>query len=125
LFSPVEGIEVIETEWGSELHQRLVAEDAGGEYVMVGGLAVGAWASAFNVGDGNPMFSKDIDLRGTRLAAKAVAQALKREGATIIRVRFHHPKGTTGSEQELRHPDPASRWQSHPGGSPRSLAMGG
>ena len=62
---------------------REVAEDAGGEYVMVGGLAVGAWASAFNVGDGNPMFSKDIDLRGTRLAAKAVAQALKREGATI------------------------------------------
>jgi hypothetical protein len=62
---------------------REVAEDAGGEYVMVGGLAVGAWASAFNVGDGNPMFSKDIDLRGTRLAAKALAQALKREGATI------------------------------------------
>lgn len=62
---------------------REVAEDAGGEYVMVGGLAVGAWASAFNVGDGRPMFSKDIDLRGTRLAAKAVAQALIREGATI------------------------------------------
>jgi hypothetical protein len=27
LFIPVEGIEVIETEWGSELHQRLVAEE--------------------------------------------------------------------------------------------------
>ena len=29
------------------------------------------------------MISKDIDLRGTRLAAKAVVQALKKEGATI------------------------------------------
>lgn len=27
MFSPVEDIEVIETEWGSELHQRLVAEE--------------------------------------------------------------------------------------------------
>jgi hypothetical protein len=27
LLIPVEGIEVIETEWGSELHQRLVAEE--------------------------------------------------------------------------------------------------
>lgn len=57
---------------------RVVAEDAGGEYLLVGGLAVGAWASAFKVGDGTPMFSKDIDLRGTRLAVKAVVQALKR-----------------------------------------------
>ena len=27
MFILVEGIEVIETEWGSELHQRLVAEE--------------------------------------------------------------------------------------------------
>lgn len=62
---------------------REVAADAGGEYVLVGGLCVGAWARAFEVGDGSPMYSKDIDLRGTRLAAKAVAQALKREGALV------------------------------------------
>src|SRR5690606_34425789 len=62
---------------------REVAADAGGEYVLVGGLCVGAWASAFEVGDGSPMYSKDIDLRGTRLAAKAVVQALKREGALV------------------------------------------
>jgi hypothetical protein len=60
-----------------------VAADAGGEYVLVGGLAVGAWANAFGIGDGTPMFSKDIDLRGTRLAAKAVVHALKCEGAII------------------------------------------
>lgn len=62
---------------------RVVAEDAGGEYVLIGGLAVGAWARAFDVGNGSPLFSKDIDLRGTRLAAKAVVQALKMEGVTI------------------------------------------
>ncbi|MFU8893852.1 MAG: nucleotidyl transferase AbiEii/AbiGii toxin family protein [Luteolibacter sp.] len=62
---------------------RQVAEDAGGEYVLIGGLAVGAWASAFHVGDGSPMFSKDIDLRGTRLAAKAVVQSLKSEGVKV------------------------------------------
>ena len=62
---------------------RVVAEDAGGEYVLVGGLAVGAWANAFHVGDGSPMFSKDIDLRGTRLAAKSVVGVLKSQGAVI------------------------------------------
>ncbi len=62
---------------------RDVAADAGGEYVLVGGLAVGAWATAFGVGDGTPMASKDIDLRGTRLAARAVAQALKSEGVLV------------------------------------------
>ena len=49
----------------------------------IGGLAVGAWANAFGIGDGTPMLSKDIDLRGTRLAAKAVVQALKCEGVII------------------------------------------
>ncbi len=62
---------------------REVAADAGGEFVLVGGLAVGAWAAAFGIGGNEPMYSKDIDLRGTRLAAKAVIQALKREGARI------------------------------------------
>jgi hypothetical protein len=51
---------------------RGVADDAGGEYVSIGGLAVGAWADAFGVGDGSPVFSKDIDLRGTRLGAKSL-----------------------------------------------------
>jgi hypothetical protein len=62
---------------------RDVAVDAGGEYVLIGGLAVGAWARAFGVGDGIPISSKDIDLRGTRLAAKAVVQAMKSEGAIV------------------------------------------
>jgi hypothetical protein len=62
---------------------RVVAEDAGGEYVLIGGLAVGAWANAFHVGDGSPMFSKDIDLRGTRLAAKAVLKALQSDGVAV------------------------------------------
>jgi len=75
---------------------REVAEDAGGEYVLIGGLAVGAWARAFDVGDGSPMFSKDIDLRGSRLAAKAVVQALKREGVTIkgfVSIKRKEPPG--------------------------------
>jgi hypothetical protein len=75
---------------------RAVAEDAGGEYVLIGGLAVGAWARAFDVGNGSPMFSKDIDLRGTRLAAKAVVQALKMEGVTIkgfVSIKRKEPPG--------------------------------
>lgn len=75
---------------------RAVAEDAGGEYVLVGGLAVGAWASAFDIGDGSPMFSKDIDLRGTRLIAKSVIQAMKSEGATIkgfVSIKRKEPPG--------------------------------
>jgi len=62
---------------------REVAADAGGEYVLIWGLAVGAWANAFRVGDGRPMFSKDIDLRGTRLAAKAVVRSLKSDGVAV------------------------------------------
>jgi hypothetical protein len=75
---------------------REVAADAGGEYVLIGGLAVGAWADAFGVGDGSPMFSKDIDLRGTRLAAKSVVQALKTEGVTIkgfVSIKRKEPPG--------------------------------
>ncbi len=75
---------------------RTVAEDAGGEYVLIGGLAVGAWASAFEVGDSSPMFSKDIDLRGTRLAAKSVVQALKMEGVIIkgfVSIKRKEPPG--------------------------------
>lgn len=75
---------------------RAVAEDAGGEYVLIGGLAVGAWARAFDIGNGSPMFSKDIDLRGTRLAAKAVVQALKMEGVTIksfVSIKRKEPPG--------------------------------
>jgi hypothetical protein len=60
-----------------------VEADAGGEYLLVGGLAVGAWTNAFGIGDGTPMFSKDIDLRGTRQAAKAVFRALKCESVII------------------------------------------
>ena len=75
---------------------RAVAADAGGEYVLIGGLAVGAWAHAFDVGDGTPMFSKDIDLRGTRLAAKAVVLALKMEGVAIkgfVSIKRKEPPG--------------------------------
>ncbi len=62
---------------------REVAADAGGEFVLIGGLAVGAWAHAFDVGTGAPMFSKDVDLRGTRLAARSVGLAMKAHGAKL------------------------------------------
>jgi hypothetical protein len=62
---------------------REVASDASGEFVLIGGLAVGAWAQIFRVGNDEPMYSKDIDLRGTRLVAKAVAQSLKLNGVEV------------------------------------------
>lgn len=56
-----------------------VATAAVGDFVLIGGLAVGAWAQYYRVGNGSPLFSKDIDLRGTRL----VAQGMKLRGAKI------------------------------------------
>jgi hypothetical protein len=50
---------------------------------MIGGLAVGAWAHAFGVGIGAQMFSKYVDLRGTRLAARSVGLAMKAHGAKL------------------------------------------
>jgi hypothetical protein len=62
---------------------REVAADAGGEFVLIGGLAVGAWAHAFGVGTGAPLFSQAVDLRGTRLAARSVGLAMKSRGAKL------------------------------------------
>jgi hypothetical protein len=60
-----------------------LAKAAVGEFVLIGGLAVGAWTQYYKVGDGRPLFSKDIDFRGTRLVAQSLAQAMKIRGATI------------------------------------------
>lgn len=59
------------------------AKSAEGEFVVIGGLAVGAWAQYFGVPTGGPLFSKDIDLRGNRLVAQAMAQGMKLRGAKI------------------------------------------
>jgi hypothetical protein len=59
------------------------AKSAIGDFVLIGGLAVGAWAQYFKVPAGGPMFSKDIDLRGTRLVAQALAQGMKLRGAKV------------------------------------------
>lgn len=60
-----------------------IARAASGDFVLIGGLAVGAWAQYFAIGNGCPIFSKDIDLRGTRLVAQSLAQGMKLRGATI------------------------------------------
>jgi hypothetical protein len=54
------------------------AKSAAGEFVLIGGLAVGAWAQYFKVPTDGPVFSKDIDLRGSRLVAQALAKGMKR-----------------------------------------------
>lgn len=59
------------------------AKAAEGDFVLIGGLAVGAWAQYFDVPTGGPIFSKDIDLRGTRLVAQAIAQGMKLRGAKV------------------------------------------
>ena len=59
------------------------AQSAIGDFVLIGGLAVGAWAQYFGVGSGEPVFSKDIDLRGNRLVAQTLAQGMKLRGAKI------------------------------------------
>lgn len=59
------------------------ANSAIGDFVLIGGLAVGAWAQYFNVPCGGPIFSKDIDLRGTRLVAQTLAQGMKLRGAKV------------------------------------------
>jgi hypothetical protein len=59
------------------------AKSAIGDFVLIGGLAVGAWAQYFKVPSGGPIFSKDIDLRGTRLVAQALAQGMKLRGAKV------------------------------------------
>lgn len=59
------------------------AKAAVGEFVLIGGLAVGAWAQYFGVLSGGPVFSKDMDVRGTRLVAQTLAQGMKLRGAKV------------------------------------------
>jgi hypothetical protein len=68
--------------------QEVVAEIASssdGEFVLIGGLAVGAWAQFFGLDAEGPIFSKDIDFRGNRMAAHALAQGMKLRGAKVKR----------------------------------------
>jgi hypothetical protein len=59
------------------------ANSAIGDFVLIGGLAVGTWTQYFKVPCGAPIFSKDIDLRGTRLVAQTLAQGMKLRGAKV------------------------------------------
>ena len=56
------------------------AKSAIGDFVLIEGLAVGAWAQYFELPTGGPVFSKGIDLRGTRLVAQTLAQGMKLRG---------------------------------------------
>lgn len=73
------------------------ATEAGADYHLVGGLAVGFWAQRYGaLGEGQTIYSKDIDLRGNRLAAHFVGRLLKDEGhriASIITVKRKVPPG--------------------------------
>lgn len=73
------------------------ATEAGADYQLVGGLAVGFWAQRYGaLADGQAIYSKDIDMRGSRLAAHFVGQVLRGEGhqiASLVTVKRKIPPG--------------------------------
>lgn len=50
------------------------AKSAVGELVLISGLAVGAWAQYFKSPTGGSIFSKDINLRGTKIKRLVAAR---------------------------------------------------
>ena len=60
-----------------------LARSSEGEFLLIGGLAVGAWTQHYRLDAGGPIFSKDIDFRGSRLAAQALGQAMRLRGAKL------------------------------------------
>jgi hypothetical protein len=73
------------------------ATEAGADYHLVGGLAVGFWAERYDaLAGGKTIYSKDIDLRGTRVAAHLIGRLLRDEGhriATLITATRKEPPG--------------------------------
>ncbi len=73
------------------------ATEAGADYHLVGGLAVGFWAQRYGaLAEGQIIYSKDMDLRGTRVAAHFVGRVLRDEGhqiASLITVKRKEPPG--------------------------------
>ena len=113
------------------------AAEAGADYHLVGGLGVGFWAQRYGALEaGRVIYSKDIDLRGTRLAAHFIGRLLRDEGhriATLITARRKDPPGmgcnfvmpvtlangiSTTVEVLERMP-----WVDEPGGPARGLVM--
>lgn len=75
---------------------RQVADGARSDFVVTGGLAVGAWAQYYGVSAAEPIFSKGIDLRGGRLIAHAMAQGMQLKGCKVkgfITARRKEPPG--------------------------------
>lgn len=62
---------------------RQLADGAESDFVVIGGLAVGAWAQYFGIATDGPIFSKDIDLRGGRLLAQAFGQGMRLQGCKL------------------------------------------
>ena len=69
----------------------LQLRDAELQQVLVGGLAVSAWAEMFLEGEERlefdlPIYSKDIDLRGAKISAIFLARELRSAGADVDRL---------------------------------------
>ena len=62
---------------------RQLADGTDSDFVVIGGLAVGAWAQYFGIATDGPVFSKDIDLRGGRLLAQAFGQGMRLQGCKL------------------------------------------
>ncbi|MEO5915733.1 MAG: hypothetical protein ABIS50_15975 [Luteolibacter sp.] len=62
---------------------RQLADGSESDFVVIGGLAVGAWAQYFGIPTDGPIFSKDIDLRGGRLLAQAFGQGMRLQGCQL------------------------------------------
>ncbi len=62
---------------------RQLADGTDSDFVVIGGLAVGAWAQYFEIPTDGPIFSKDIDLRGGRLLAQAFGQGMRLQGCKL------------------------------------------
>ena len=87
------GIVALET-FGHCLRQ---ATEAGADYHLIGGLAVGFWAQRYGaLAEGQVIYSKDMDLRGSRVTAHFVGRVLSDEGhriASLITVKRKEPPG--------------------------------
>lgn len=75
---------------------RELADGAESDFVVIGGLAVGAWAQYFRIPTDGPIFSKDIDLRGGMLVAQAMGQGMRLQGCKLkgfVTVTRNDPPG--------------------------------
>ncbi len=62
---------------------RELANGEDSDFVIIGGLAVGAWVQYFGIAVQDVIYSKDIDLRGGRMFAQAIGKSMQLHGCKI------------------------------------------